>query len=97
MDDEKFEQIKSVLAESEMIKMMFKDDKEFFEAIEDARNLQKLKTPTKYSIEVEDIEKQLKKAIKANKRIENDILFANYKRFLYKHILEIEKMDIQED
>lgn len=74
------------------LREFFANDAEFIEAIDDAMIMEKLKTPTKFSIEVEDLEEKLKKNLKSKTNIANDILFANYKRFLYKHILELEKL-----
>ncbi|MBR4998258.1 MAG: hypothetical protein IKY10_00100 [Clostridia bacterium] len=63
----------------------------FKEAFEDAFIIDRLKTPTKFSIYVEDIEEKLKKSLKTKQNLTNNILFINYKRFLYKHIKELDK------
>lgn len=73
------------------IKDYFENDKEFIEAFNDAFLLDKLKTPTKYSIEVEDIEERIIKLISKKKLFAFKVLFSNYKRYIYKHILELEK------
>lgn len=43
------------------LKQLFDNDEEFIEAINDAMMLEKLKTPTKFSIKLEDLESQLLK------------------------------------
>ncbi len=79
------------------IKDFFKDDqgkfdeKEFKEAVLDTSFFKKLKIPTKYIIELEDLEKEIRKIMKVEKNFRHAVLLANYKRYLYKHILEIEK------
>ena len=77
--------------ELNLIKSLFADDKEFMEAIEDASIIEKLNRPTKFSIYVEDIEDMLKKTLKKKNDLANKILFVNYKRYLYKHIKELDK------
>ena len=77
--------------ELNLIKSLFADDKEFIEAIEDASIIEKLNRPTKFSIYVEDIEDMLKKSLKKKNDLANKILFINYKRYLYKHIMELDK------
>ncbi len=91
-EDNTFENLKEELQQNEFIKELFGDDEEFLEAFKDAQLMEQLKTPTIYSVELEDIENKLKKLLKTKKYLVNDILFANYKRLLYKHILEVEKM-----
>lgn len=72
------------------IKELFGNDKEFMEALDDALILEKIKTPTKFSIEVEDIEEQLFKMVPSNNKKTFEILLVNYKRYFYKHIKEID-------
>ncbi len=79
------------------IKDFFKDengnvnDEEFLEALNDAMLVEKLKQPSKFIIILEDFENKLKKKLNVKKDMESAILLANYKRYLYKHILELEK------
>lgn len=70
---------------------LFSNDEEFMEAFKDAFILQKLKHPTKFSVEVEDLEEKLFRLVSQKKSIAFKVLFSNYKRFLYKHIFELEK------
>lgn len=72
------------------LKDMFDNDEDFKEALDDALILEKIKNVTKYSFEVEDLEEKLSKLIPQKKKLTFEILFANYKRYLYKHILELE-------
>lgn len=97
MQYESLDNAKKIFKETEIFEKLFENDEQFQEVLEDALLQENLKLPTKYSILVDDIEKQLKKAIKAKTKLHNDILFVNYKRYLYKHILEIEKMKTLED
>ena len=69
----------------------FENDEEFIKAIDDAKLLEKLKTPTKFNIEVEDIEEKIIKIFKRKNNFAGKVLLSNYKRYLYKHILELEK------
>lgn len=78
---------------SENFKGLFSNEEDFKEAIEDALIIDKLKTPTKYSIYVEDIEEKLKKSLNLKHNLANNVLLVNYKRFLYKHIIELEHME----
>ena len=75
------------------LKELFNNNEEFIEALGDALIIEKLKTPTKYSIEVEDIENKLKKKLKAKNKFIVEVLFTNFKRYLYKHILELENLN----
>ena len=52
---------------------------------------EKLKKQTKFSIELDDIEEKIIKLIKPKYDFSFKVLFANYKRYLYKHILELLK------
>ena len=72
------------------LKDMFDNNEDFKEALDDALILEKIKNVSKYSFEVEDLEEKLSKLIPQKKKLAFDILFANYKRYLYKHILELE-------
>ena len=74
------------------LKNLFENEKEFMDALDDALLLENLKTPSKFSIEIEDLEEQIINLISPNKKFALKILLANYKRFLYKHILELEKL-----
>lgn len=75
------------------LKDFIENDKEFINALDDALIIDKLKTPTKFSIEVEDIEEKIIKMFKTKNNFSGKVLIANYKRYLYKHILELEKLN----
>ena len=85
------EGMKKQRIEINSIKELFANDVEFMEAVNDAAIMEKLKTPTKFIIEVEDLEEKLKSYLKSKNDLTLEILFMNYKRYLYKHILELEK------
>ncbi len=73
------------------LREIFKNDKDFIEALDDALILENLKNPTKFSIEVEDLEEKMNELVQAKNKFTFRVLFANYKRYFYKHVLEIEK------
>lgn len=91
MEKDRINNLKEVLMKSENFKHFFENSSDFKEAVEDAFIIDILKTPTKFSIYVEDIEEKLKKSLKTKQNLTNNILFINYKRFLYKHIKELIK------
>ena len=80
--------------ENNSLRDLFANDKEFIEALDDALLLEKLKTPSKYCIELEDLEEKINNIIQQKNKFAFQILFSNYKRYLYKHILELEKEKI---
>lgn len=75
------------------LKEFFENDQEFAKAVADAQLLEKLKTPSKFSIEVEDLEEKIFKLVSNKEKFILKVLFVNYKRYLYNHILEIEKIE----
>ena len=73
------------------LKDFFENDEDFKNALADACIIEKIKEPTKYSINIEDLEKEIFKLVSNKEKFTFKVLFTNYKRYFYKHILEIEK------
>ena len=73
------------------LKDLFANDKEFIEALDDALILENLKTPTRFSIEVEDLEEKIIELTSNKNKFAVQVLLSNYKRYLYKHILDLQK------
>lgn len=72
------------------LKDMFENDEEFNEALKDAMVMEKLKQDTKFMFELEELEEKLNKLIPLKNKPIFGIIFSNYKRYLYKHIIELQ-------
>ena len=91
MNEEEIRKIFDVLKNTEIMKELFEDEESYESVCEDVLLVQNLKIHTKFTEEVNRFENALRKILKTKNNAINKILFENYKLYLYKHILEIEK------
>ena len=80
-----------------VLREMFETEKDFIDAIEDAEIIEKLKVPTRFIFEVEELEEKIIQLIQDKNKFTFMVLFSNYKRYLFKHIKELGYITMQED